>query len=432
MQQAFRASILHCLADPGEHASAAAVEYFEDGVLLLEDGVVADVGAAESLLPRLSADTVVEDFRGKLIVPGFIDCHVHYSQLEIIASYGEQLLDWLNRYAFPEEARFSDIDYAKTIASAFVDETLRNGTTSALVFATVHPHSVDAILEAAGARNMRLIAGKVLMDRNCPADLSDTAESGYQDSKRLIERWHGQDRLGYAITPRFALTSSEAQLEAAGKLADEFPDTWVHTHLAENLDEVGAIAKQFPWSRSYLDVYDHFGLLRERSVFAHCLHLDDEDRELMAAKGGAVAFCPTSNLFLGSGLFDLRAMQAANIRVGLATDVGGGTSLSLLKTMSEAYKVLHLNGQTLPATRALYLATLGAAESLYLDDKIGNFAPGKEADFNVLDPDGSSISARRAKTAATYEETLFATIMLGDERNIAATFLQGQRVRHAT
>jgi len=428
MQQVFRASILHCLADPCEHASAAAVEYFEDGVLLLEDGVVADVGAAEYLLPRLSEDTVVEDFRGKLIVPGFIDCHVHYSQLDIIASYGEQLLDWLNRYAFPEEARFSDIDYAKAIASAFVNETLRNGTTSALVFATVHPHSVDAILEAAGAKNMRLIAGKVLMDRNCPADLSDTAESGYQDSRRLIERWHGQDRLGYAITPRFALTSSEAQLEAAGKLADEFPDTWVHTHLAENLDEVGAIAKQFPWSRSYLDVYDHFGLLRERSVFAHCLHLDDEDRELMAAKGGAVAFCPTSNLFLGSGLFDLRAMRAANIRVGLATDVGGGTSLSLLKTMSEAYKVLHLNGQTLPATRALYLATLGAAESLYLDDKIGNFAPGKEADFNVLDADGSSISARRAKTAATYEEILFATIMLGDERNIAATFLQGQRV----
>jgi guanine deaminase len=232
MQQAFRASILHCLADPGEHASAAAVEYFEDGVMLLEDGVVADVGAAEHLLPRLSEDTVVEDFRGKLIVPGFIDCHVHYSQLEIIASYGEQLLDWLNRYAFPEEARFSDIDYAQDIASAFINETLRNGTTSALVFATVHPHSVDAILAAADAKNMRLIAGKVLMDRNCPADLSDTAESGYQESRRLIERWHGQNRLGYAITPRFALTSSEAQLEAAGELADEFPDTWVHTHLA--------------------------------------------------------------------------------------------------------------------------------------------------------------------------------------------------------
>ena len=426
MGQAFRASILHCLADPGEHASPSAIEYLDDGLLIVEDGIVSELGTADVLLPKLSGDTAVHDYRGKLIVPGFIDCHVHYSQLEIIASYGEQLLDWLNRYAYPEEARFSDVAYAKAIASAFVGELLQNGTTSALVFATVHPHSVDAIFEAAADKNMRLIAGKVLMDRNCPADLSDSAESGYEDSKQLIERWHGQGRLGYAITPRFALTSSEAQLEAAGKLAAEFQDTWVHTHLAENTDEVLAIADLFPWSRSYLDVYDHFGLLRERSVFAHCLYLSDEDLELMGTKGGAAAFCPTSNLFLGSGLFDLRAMAAASIRVGLATDVGGGTSLSLLKTMSEAYKVLHLNGQALPATRALYLATLGAAESLYLDDRIGNFAFGKEADFVVLDPAGSAATARRSKNAATFEEVLFATIMLGDERNIAATFLQGQ------
>lgn len=427
MRQAFRASILHCLADPGEHASSSAVEYLEDGLLIVEDGIVAELGSADTLLSQLSDDTVVEDFRGKLVVPGFIDCHVHFSQLEIIASYGEQLLDWLNRYAYPEEMRFSEVDYARAIASAFVGELLQNGTTSALVFATVHPHSVDAIFEAAAERNMRLIAGKVLMDRNCPTDLSDSAESGYEDSKQLIERWHGQERLGYAITPRFALTSSEAQLEAAGKLAREHPDTWVHTHLAENTDEVQAIAELFPWSTSYLNVYDHFGLLRERSVFAHCLYLSDDDLELMAAKGGAAAFCPTSNLFLGSGLFDLRAMVAANIRVGLATDVGGGTSLSLLKTMSEAYKVLHLNGQALPATRALYLATLGAAESLYLDDKIGNFAPGKEADFVVLDPAGAAVTARRANNAKNFDEVLFATIMLGDERNVAATFLQGQR-----
>jgi guanine deaminase len=427
MQQAFRANIFHCLGDPGEHAAASAVEHFADGVMLLEDGFVVEVAAAEYLLPKLSADMVVEDFRDKIIVPGFIDCHVHFSQLEIIASYGEQLLDWLNRYAYPEETRFADPDYANAIAATFVDELLCNGTTSALVFATVHPQSVDAIFEAASAKNMRLIAGKVLMDSNCPADLRDTPESGYQDSRQLIERWHGRDRLGYAITPRFALTSSEAQLEAAGMLAEEFPDTWVHTHLAENTDEVAAIATQFPWSKSYLDVYDHFNLLRERSVFAHCLYLSDADRGLMADKGGAAAFCPTSNLFLGSGLFDLRAMQAANIRVGLATDVGGGTSLSLLKTMSEAYKVLHLNGQTLPASRALYLATLGAAESLYLDDKIGNFAPGKEADFVVLDPAGSGATKRRTDAATSIEETLFATIMLGDERNIAATFLQGKR-----
>lgn len=426
MQQVLRAAILHCLADPGEHASPSAVEYFDDGVLVVENGVVAEVGAAESLLPRLPENAPVEDLRGKLIVPGFIDCHVHFSQLDIIASYGEQLLDWLSRYAYPEEARFSDVDHANSVASVFIDELLRNGTTSAMVFATVHRHSVDAIFAAAAAKNMRLIAGKVLMDRNCPVELRDDAESAYRDSRRLIERWHGQGRLGYAITPRFALTSTEAQLEAAGKLAGEFPDTWVQTHLAENSAEIAAVEEQFPWSRSYLDVYDRFGLLRERSVFAHCLHLDDHDHALMADKGGAVAFCPASNLFLGSGLFDLRAMREANIRVGLASDVGGGTSLSLLKTMSEAYKVLQLNGQALPATRALYLATLGAAEALDLDDRIGNFALGKEADFIVLDPDGSSITARRTQNARTFEELLFAVIMLGDDRHVAATYLQGQ------
>ena len=427
MQQGFRASILHCLADPGEHANPAAVEYFEDGVLLIDDGMVVEVGAAEYLLPQLSDAIPVEDFRGKTIVPGFIDCHVHFSQLQIMASYGEQLLDWLNRYAYPEEMRFADADYAQQIASAFVDGLLRNGTTSALVFATVHPQSVDAIFAAAAAKNMRLVAGKVLMDINCPEALRDTPETAYQDSKQLIERWHGNGRLGYAITPRFALTSSAAQLEAAGLLAEEYPDAWVHTHLAENPDEVAAIATQFPWSSSYLDVYDHYALVRERSVFAHCLYLGDADRRLLAEKGGAAAFCPTSNLFLGSGLFDLQAMHAASIRVGLATDVGGGTSLSLLKTMSEAYKVLHLNGQALPATRALYLATLGAAEALYIDEHIGNFAPGKEADFVVLDADGSDVTARRCSSATTFDEQLFATIMLGDERNIAATYVQGQR-----
>ena len=426
MRQAFRASILHCLADPGEHASPSAVEYFDDGVLVVENGVVAEVGAAESLLPRLPENAPVEDLRDKLIVPGFIDCHVHFSQLDIIASYGEQLLDWLSRYAYPEEMRFSDVDHANSVASVFIDELLRNGTTSAMVFATVHPHSVDAIFAAAAAKNMRLIAGKVLMDRNCPAELRDDAASAYRDSKRLIERWHGQGRLGYAITPRFALTSTEAQLEAAGKLAGEFPDTWVQTHLAENFAEIAAVKEQFPWSSSYLDVYDRFGLLRERSMFAHCLHLDDRDRALMADKGGAVAFCPASNLFLGSGLFDLRAMREASICVGLASDVGGGTSLSLLKTMSDAYKVLQLEGQALPATRALYLATLGAAEALDLDDRIGNFALGKEADFVVLDPDGSSITARRTQDSTTFEELLFAVIMLGDDRHVAATYLQGQ------
>ena len=427
MQQAFRASIFHCLSDPGPYADKAAVEHIDDGLLVVEDGRVKQIGTANELLPALPEGVQVEDHSGKLIVPGLIDCHVHFSQVDIIASYGEQLLDWLNRYAYPAEMKFSDEEHARSVADFFLDELLANGTTTAAVFATVYPQSVDALFAAAEERDMRLIAGKVLMDRLCPDELRDDPESAYNDSKALIEKWHGKGRLGYAITPRFALTSSEEQLAAAGRLAAEYPDTWIHTHLAENKEEVDQIAEQFPWSRSYLDVYDHFGLLRERAMYAHCLHLDETDRSIMASKGAAGAFCPTSNLFLGSGLFDLDAMTDAGVRVGLATDVGGGTSLSMLRTMSEGYKILHLQGQSLPASRALYLATLGAAEALYLDDCIGNFVPGKEADFIVLDSAASAMSARRAESATSLDELLFALIFLGDDRHIAATYLQGAR-----
>ena len=427
--QALRASILHCLSDPGDQSTRSAYEYFEDGLLIVDEGHIVAAGNAPKLLSELAADTPVIDYAGKLIVPGFIDCHVHFPQLDIIGSYGAQLLDWLNRYAFPAEAKFADPDYAREVAGVFIDELLTNGTTTALVFGTVHPHSADAIFEAADAKGMRLIAGKVLMDSNCPEELRDDAETGYADSKALIERWHGKGRLGYAITPRFALTSSAEQLAAAGRLASEYPDVWVHTHLAENMDEVDEIARLFPDSRSYLDVYEQHGLLRERAVFAHCLHMDDADRASMSTHGGAAAFCPTSNLFLGSGLFDLPAFRDAGIRCGLGTDVGGGTSLSLLKTASDAYKVLHLQEHALPATRALYLATLGAAEALYLDDKIGNFASGKEADFVVLDFAGSNLTARRTAAAETIEEKLFALITLADDRNVAATYVNGVKVQ---
>jgi len=427
--QALRASILHCLADPGEESNQSAYEYFADGLLVVDEGHIVDAGDATQLLSELPSDTAVIDYAGKLIVPGFIDCHVHFPQLDIIGSYGARLLDWLNRYAFPAEEKFADPDYAHEVAGVFIDELLTNGTTTALVFGTVHPHSADAVFEAADAKGMRLIAGKVLMDSNCPEALRDDAETGYADSKALIERWHGKGRLGYAITPRFALTSSPEQLAAAGRLASEYPDVWIHTHLAENMEEVDEIARLFPDSRSYLDVYEQHGLLRTRAVFAHCLHMDDDDRASMSVHGGAAAFCPTSNLFLGSGLFDLPAFRDAGIRCGLGTDVGGGTSLSLLKTASEAYKVLHLQEHALPATRALYLATLGAAEALYLEDKIGNFASGKEADFVVLDFEGSSLTARRTAAAETIEEKLFALITLADDRNIAATYVNGVNVR---
>ncbi|MEE8344037.1 MAG: guanine deaminase [Woeseiaceae bacterium] len=426
---AFRASILHCLADPGgatDHNKSSAVEYIDDGLLIVENGHVHETGAAEALLPGLSGDVEVVEYRDKLIIPGMIDCHVHFPQIDIIASYGEQLLDWLNRYAYPVEQKFADAAHAAEVADFFVGELLRNGTTTALVFATVHPQSVDAIFDRALQQNMRLLAGKVLMDKNCPEELRDDAQSGYTDSLALINKWHGKGRLSYAITPRFAVTSSEGQLAEAGRLASEHPDVYVHTHLAEDDDEVELIAKQFPWSVSYLDVYERFGLVRERSVFAHCLHLDDRDRKSLSEHGGAIAFCPTSNLFLGSGLFDLQSANDQGIRVGLGTDVGGGTSLSVLRTASEAYKVLHLQGQALPPFNALYLATLGAARALYLEDKIGNFEPGKEADFVVLDSRATSITARRLSRSDDVAEKLFALIMLGDDRSVVATYLMGE------
>ena len=428
MKRAFRAPIYHCLADPGEGGDTSASEYFEDGLLVVEDGTIVALGEATDLLAGLDEDVSLEAFPDKLIVPGLIDCHVHFPQIDIIGSYGEQLLDWLNRYAYPAEIRFADKSYAQAVARVFLDELLRNGTTTALVFATVHRHSVDVLFEAAVERDMRLITGKVLMDRNCPGSLRDDLELSIEESRELIEDWHGRHRLGYAVTPRFALTSSEKQLEAAGKLAAEYPDTWVHTHLAENTDEVDEVRRQFPWCRSYLNVYDQFGLLRDRSVFAHCLYLEDSECRSMAEKGAAAAFCPTSNLFLGSGLFDLRRVSAASIPVGLGSDVGGGTSLSLLKTMSEAYKVLHLQQQPLPASRALYLATLGAAKTLCLDDRIGNFTVGKEVDFIVLDPAATDISAHRCKAISSVDELLFALIVLGDDRNVAATYLRGRAV----
>ena len=423
MRAGYRASIIHCIDDPGEHGEASGYEAFEDGLLIVDRDRIAAVGEFAELSDALGEADIV-DMRGRLIVPGLIDCHVHFPQLDIIASYGERLLDWLERYAYPAEMRYADGDYARAAADFFLDEMIANGTTSAAVFATVHKVSADALFEAADRRGMRLIAGKVLMDTDVPEALADDAESGYEDSRELIERWHGKGRLGYAITPRFALSSSEAQLEAAGRLASEFPDTWVHTHLAENHDEIDAVHQRFPWSDTYLGVYDRFGLLRPRSLFAHCLHMGQDDRARMAEKGGAAAFCPTSNLFLGSGLFDLRAMDDAQVPVGIATDVGGGTSLSMLRTMSAAYKVLALNHQTLPASRALYLATLGAARALDLDDCIGNLVPGKEADFVVLDPDATPITAHRS--GKSIEETLFTLMMMGDDRHVAGTAIAGR------
>jgi len=423
--RAVRGEILHFLGDPADRG-ADALEHFADGVLLVRDGCVAELGAADALLAKLPAGTPIEDYRGKLILPGFVDTHIHYAQTDILASYGEQLLTWLEKYTYPAEQRFGDPAHAAAVAEFFCDELLRNGTTTALAFASVHPASVDALFAAALKRRMRLIAGKVLMDRNCPEFLCDSAASGYAESRALIEKWHGRERLLYAVTPRFAATSTAEQMTLAGRLFAEYPGVYLQSHVAENRGEVAWIAELYPEARSYLDVYERFGQLGPRSVFAHCIWLDDTDRARMAASGAAMSFCPTSNLFLGSGLFDLDRAHAAGVRVGIGTDVGAGTSFSMLRTLSEAYKVLQLNGQSLSAERAFYLATLGGARSLYLDERIGSFAAGREADFVVLDPQATPLLARRSAACATLAERLFVLMTLGDDRAVAETWVLGE------
>ena len=402
--KAYRAAILHLLDDPGDDLQPLPepVQYYADGLLVVEDGYVAAVGEATDLLPTLSADCVVETFPNQLIIPGMIDTHVHYPQTDMIAAYGEQLLQWLETYTFPTERRFSDLAHAREVADFFLSELLRNGTTTACVFGTVHPASVDAFFEAAETRNLRMIAGKVMMDRNCPAYLRDTPQTGYDESKTLIEKWHGRGRLSYAVTPRFAPTSSPEQLAKAGQLLAEYPDVYLHTHVAENRDEVQWVSELFPDSRSYLDVYHQHGLVKARSVLAHCIYLDEDDKQLMAEQGAAASFCPTSNLFIGSGLFDLLEAKQHGMRVGIGTDVGGGSSFSLLQTVNEAYKVTQMCGNKLSPFQALYLATLGGAKALYLDDKIGNFAVGKEADFVVLNFKGTPLIERRPTRGGGY------------------------------
>jgi len=427
---AFRGEILHFTGDPALEGPAA-VHHHEDGLLVVSNGRVADCGDAQALLPTLAEGTAVVDHRGKWILPGFVDTHVHYSQTDIIASYGEQLLDWLERFTFPAERSFADPQHAREVADFFLAEALKNGTTTAAVFATVHPESVDAFFAAASARNLRMAAGKVLMDRNCPEFLRDTPESGYEDSKALIARWHGTGRLSYAVTPRFAPTSSERQLELAGRLLDDHPGVLLQSHVAENVGEVQWVAELFPWARSYLDVYDRYGMLRRGAVFAHCIHLDDANRRRMAATGAAMSFCATSNLFLGSGLFDLEAARGAGAVVGIGTDVGGGTAFSLLRTLNESYKVLQMRGQRLPAVEGFYLITLGGARALALDAHIGNFERGKEADFVVLDPASTPLRARRSRLAQDCDERLFMLMMLGDDRAVHATYVMGEPIYRA-
>ncbi|NYT37863.1 guanine deaminase [Allopusillimonas soli] len=423
---AYRSGLLYFIGAPseGEHAAV----HCEDGLLVIEDGRIVAAGDYARVAPGLEADVPIVDWRGKLIVPGFIDTHVHYPQTDMIASPAAGLLPWLETWTFPTEARFNDPGHAAEVARYFLDELQRCGTTTALVYCTVHPVSADAFFTVSHARNMRMVAGKVLMDRNCPEALRDTAESGARDSEALIQRWHGTGRQMYALTPRFAPTSTAAQLGVCGELAQRYPDVFIQSHVAENSEEVKWAGELFPGHRSYLDIYDRFGLLRPRAVYGHCIWLDDDDRRRMRDAGALAAHCPTSNLFLGSGLFDVARARQCGMHLALATDVGGGSSFSMLQTMNEAHKIARLCGYNLDAQSMFYLATQGAAQSLGLAGQIGTLAPGAEADFIVLDPQATPLLARRTSQAGSLEELLFAFAMLGDDRAVAATYVAGRRL----
>lgn len=422
---AIRANLLDYLDDPSGNPQA--VRVLEDGVLIVEDGTIVARGPRRPLLERYRGITV-HDHRDHWLLPGFIDAHVHYPQTPMIAAHGNQLLEWLNQYTFPTESRFADANYAEVVADAFLDELLRNGTTTALTLCTVYPQSVDALAQAALRREMRLILGKVMMDRNVPEALQDTPESSYRDSLELIQRWHERGRLSYAVSPRFAVSSSPQQLSAAARLLEQCPSVYLHTHLSENQEEVAWVERLFPQHASYTDVYRAFGLLTSRSLFAHGVHLSDVELAQLADAGSTLIFCPSANLFLGSGLFPLARVRRAGVRVALGTDVGAGTSFSLLRTLADAYKVLQLQRQSLSAHAGLYWITLGAAHALHLEATLGNLEPGKEADFVLLNPRATPLLELRSRNAADLEELLFAVMTLGDDRVVEATYVAGKRV----
>ena len=403
----------------------AAAQHHRHGAVLVEAGHVAWVGPADQLQKPPNAQTT--DYGDKLIMAGFVDAHLHYPQTAMIASWGKRLIDWLNDYTFPEEARFGDPAYAATIAARYFDLAQSHGTTTMCSYATIHPESVEAYFSEAQARGLRALAGKTCMDRNAIPALQDTAQRAYDDSKALLEKWHGVDRLGYVITPRFSPTSTPEQLNALGALWAEHPDCLMQTHLSEQLEEIAWVKSLFPAACDYLDTYEAHGLLGENAVFGHAIHLEPREKDRIREVGAGLVHCPTSNTFIGSGIFDLAGLTAAGHRVGLATDTGGGSSFSMLRTMAAAYELGQLNGAALHPAQLLWLATQGSAQTLHLESNIGNLAPGMEADLVVLDLASTPAIAQRAARAETVWEAIFPTIMMGDDRAISDMWIGGAR-----
>ena len=408
-------NVLLCTNDP--FVDAEGVSIAADHGVLIENGRIVATGAADTL--RNQSPHVQEYAYGnRLIIPGFVDSHAHYPQTAMIASWGKRLIDWLNTYTFPEEAKFGDCGYAGEVAGRYLDLVLANGTTTVASYTTIHAGSVDAFFEAAAARNMRVVAGKTCMDRNAPDDLRDSAQSAYDDSKALIGKWHGRGRAHYAITPRFSPTSTPDQLAALGALWAENPDCLMQTHLSEQHDEIAWVSELFPGARDYLDTYEAHGLLGPRGVYGHAIHLTPREIARVSEVGAALVHCPTSNTFIGSGLMDVAGLAARSIALGLATDTGGGSSFSMLRTMAAAYEIAQLRGTALHARHLLWLATAGSARALHLEDKIGQIAPGLEADICVLDLASTPAIAQRTEHAQDIWEAVFATIMMGDDRAV--------------
>ena len=402
--------------------------YFEDGALIVENTHIVAVGDYAKLI-KIYADATQIDYQKRLIIPGLIDSHLHYPQTEMIAKYGEQLLNWLENFTFPTENKFSSYAYCEHIAKHFVQQLINNGTTTAIAYSTVHKHAADALFAEASKFNMAFITGKVCMDRHCPVSLQDTPELAQKESQELIHRWHGKGRNLYALTPRFAPTSSVKQLAMLGELAQDYPDVFVQTHLSENKREVEWVKSLFPDRKSYLDVYDHFNLVRPRALFGHCVHLQKEEWQRLAQAQATAVFCPTSNLFLGSGLFDIEQAQECGVAIALATDVGGGTSFNMLRTYGEAYKIGQLQGKPLSALEGLYMMTQGPAHAYGLSDQIGNLNPGSYADFVVLNPHFNALSELRTANSESGEDILFALSFIGDDRAVEATYIAGKECK---
>ncbi|MEW9805516.1 guanine deaminase [Mesorhizobium sp. ZMM04-5] len=432
-QTLLRGRTLTFLRWPDTTEDHAAYRYEEDGGLLLEGGRIAAAGAYAEVAAKAGNGAQCIDHRPHLLLPGFIDAHVHFPQMQVIASYGTELLDWLNKYTFPEETKFSNAQHGRRIARLFLDEMVRQGTTTVSAYCSVHKQSAEAFFAESHERNMLNIAGKVMMDRNAPEQLRDTPESSFDDSKALIEEWHGKGRQLYAVTPRFAITSSPEQLEMAGALMRAFPDLHMQTHLSENHAEIAFTGELYPWARDYTDVYEHYGLLGPRALFGHCIHLSDREADALSQSGSVAVFCPTSNLFLGSGLFDYQRYRRRSkpLRIATATDVGGGTNYSMLRTMDEGYKVIALNGEKLNPFASFWQLTRGNAEALSIADRVGTLDVGTDADIVVLNPSATPAMRLRMETAGTLAEQLFLLQTLGDDRAVVETYVAGKPAKSA-